>query len=150
MLNNKLLYKLCEAPKNDSCDASSHSGPAISCHLIKPGTSKHGTWAWHGMTNLLHEINHVQRPENPMFKRTKWLKSEPQVDALPSSRPWTWMPTVKTPGTVIQGHPGSRVMVPSGKPGKLTVCYWKWLLKSLFFPWKMVIFHSYVNVYQAG
>lgn len=22
-----------------------HSGPAISYHLIKPGTSKHGTWA---------------------------------------------------------------------------------------------------------
>lgn len=34
------------------------------------------TWDM-GMTNLLHllhEINHVQRPENPMFKRTKWLK----------------------------------------------------------------------------
>ena len=34
--------------------------------------------------------------------------------------------------------------------GKLTVCYWKWPLISWFFPLNMVIFHSYVNVYQAG
>ena len=32
--------------------------------------------------------------------------------------------------------------------GKLTVCYWKWPFSSLIHPWKMVIFHSYVNVYQ--
>ena len=35
--------------------------------------------------------------------------------------------------------------VPSGK---LTVCYWKWPIYSWIYPWKMMIFHSYVNVYQ--
>ena len=52
------------------------------------------------------------------------FQSEPQVDALPSSRPWTWMPTVKTPGTVIQGPVSSRVMVPSGKQFAIENGYW--------------------------
>ena len=37
------------------------------------------------------------------------------------------------------------IHVPSGK---LTLRYWKWPLKELINPSKMVVFHSYVNVYQ--
>ena len=42
------------------------------------------------MTNLLHEINHVQRPENPMFKRAKWLKIRRsfRLQILNRFKPW--------------------------------------------------------------
>ena len=47
-----------------------------------------------------------------------------------------------------QQRPGGFVVKQSTRPGKLTVCYWKLPFSSLIYPVKMVIFHSYVNVYQ--
>ena len=47
-----------------------------------------------------------------------------------------------------QQRPGGFLVKQSTRPGKLTVCYWKLLFSSLIYPVKIVIFHSYVNVYQ--
>ena len=69
---------------------------------------------------------------------------------MPMSPPWCRGFCGKTlpDGTLWSCEPVWMFDIGMSKPklpsGKLTVCYWTWPFSSLIYPWKMVMFHSFL------
>ena len=86
----------------------------------------------------LYIIPHLRPFRLHIFHLGSWLVTV--VDR--KTTPATWH--LRCPARPSWTIPKSSPSIPSGK---LTVCYWTWQF-IVSFPIKIVIFHSYVNVYQ--
>ena len=92
-------------------------------------------------------------PKNGWFPPKKWWFIESKLSQTPMTLPGRgyqvdprpWHPRAPILPEYIISIPW-RMAICYLPSGKLTVCYWKWPLKSLIFPLKIVIFHSYVSL----